>query len=308
MISIIVPVYNVEKYIARCLDSILQQTYNEWECIIINDGSIDDSSEICKSYCNKNNKFKYFEQINRGVAAARNKGVDLAVGDYICFIDPDDWVEPQYLEELYYTIEEANVDIVACEYYCSTDNKNEVIHINEKSYLNREETIKAISDSTIESFLWNKIFRKADLKKYKFRDGACYEDVLLFNDIIVDIQSMIIIHKPLYHYYMRNDSIIHVRNPKREHDYFDAFKERYEVECIKRTEKNYILKLLMIEYYYIVEFSIDFASYCKCFIVEQERKNIIKAKKKMRMKERIRFEFAFFFPEIYSWLMTKIRG
>lgn len=101
MISIIIPVYNVSQYLDECLKSVSAQTYTDWECILIDDGSTDDSGEICERWCRADPRFKVVHQANAGVSAARNKGIDLAQGDYITFIDSDDWVDADYLSVLY---------------------------------------------------------------------------------------------------------------------------------------------------------------------------------------------------------------
>ena len=106
LISIIVPIYNVEKYLRQCLDSIMNQTYQNFECLLINDGSPDNSANICREYVDKDSRFKYFEKENGGVSSARNLGIEYSKGEYITFIDSDDWVDSDYLELLYMKINE----------------------------------------------------------------------------------------------------------------------------------------------------------------------------------------------------------
>ena len=116
LISIVVPIYNVEKYLRQCLDSILDQTYEHFECLLINDGSPDNSADICKEYVDKDARFHYFEKENGGLASARNFGIKYSKGKYITFIDSDDWVESDYLEVLYSKIKEYNTDFVISSY------------------------------------------------------------------------------------------------------------------------------------------------------------------------------------------------
>ena len=106
LVSIIVPVFNVEKYLRQCLDSILGQTFNQFEVIIVNDGSTDNSGAICQEYEARDNRIVYLEKENGGVSEARNLGLDFATSEYIIFIDSDDWIEPTYVEVLYEKIEE----------------------------------------------------------------------------------------------------------------------------------------------------------------------------------------------------------
>jgi len=113
MISVIVPVYNVEKYLEECLDSIQNQTYSDIEVILVNDGSTDKSKEICGKYCKQDNRFQLLNQENQGLSAARNKGVEISTGEYIVFVDSDDIIKTNYLEKLMQYMAE-DVDIVEC--------------------------------------------------------------------------------------------------------------------------------------------------------------------------------------------------
>ena len=116
LISIIVPIYNVEKYLRQCLDSIQDQSYQNFECLLINDGSPDNSADICKEYVSKDPRFRYIEKENGGVSSARNLGLEHSKGEYITFIDSDDWVDLDYLEVLHSKIKEYNTDFVISSY------------------------------------------------------------------------------------------------------------------------------------------------------------------------------------------------
>ena len=116
LISIIVPIYNVENYLRQCLDSIQNQTYQNFECLLINDGSPDNSADICREYLEKDSRFKYFEKENGGVSSARNLGIECSGGTYITFIDADDWVDSDYLEVLYNALIDENADISVSTY------------------------------------------------------------------------------------------------------------------------------------------------------------------------------------------------
>ncbi len=116
LISIIVPIYNVENYLRQCLDSIMGQTYQNFECLLINDGSPDHSADICREYVSKDSRFLYFEKENGGVSSARNLGIEHSKGEYITFIDSDDWVDSDYLEVLYNALIDENADISVSTY------------------------------------------------------------------------------------------------------------------------------------------------------------------------------------------------
>ena len=127
LVSIIVPVFNVEKYLRQCLDSILGQTFNQFEVIIVNDGSTDNSGAICQEYEARDNRIVYLEKENEGVSEARNLGLDFATSEYIIFIDSDDWIEPTYVEVLYEKIEEYQADIVFENYTSFNDEDSKLL-------------------------------------------------------------------------------------------------------------------------------------------------------------------------------------
>lgn len=312
MISIIVPVYNVEKYLKRCLNSIEQQTYDDWECIIVNDGSTDLSGEICKEYVNRDKRFHLINQENKGLSGARNTGLEVAKGEYICFVDSDDWIDIHYLDVLVCSLEKSNSDISICGYYESNGESHTARYLEVDCLcMNGKEFTDYVSCNKIQSFAWNKMYRKEVIKDRRYREGVYYEDVLMLNDIMPKISNVSVINKPLYYYYMRDDSIIHNRNIKRENDYFNAFKERYQLDYIQEKARYEILRLLMVEYYYILQV---FPSRIKrkneyyMFICQQGVSKIVKALLKMTCVEKVRFCFAFCFPNIYRFLTDHVKG
>ena len=117
LISVVVPVYNVEQYLKKCLDSIIKQKYNNLEIIIVNDGSTDNSQKICQEYVKKDKRIKLITQKNQGLSAARNTGIDNAHGKYISFVDSDDYLDLEFINELYNTIIENKSDISACDFW-----------------------------------------------------------------------------------------------------------------------------------------------------------------------------------------------
>ena len=117
LISVIVPIYNVENYLRQCLDSILEQTFHNLEILLVNDGSTDDSGQICQEYLKKDSRIRYFEKENGGLSDARNYGIERAQGEYLTFIDSDDWVTSTYIEELYIKLQHYNADISITNYF-----------------------------------------------------------------------------------------------------------------------------------------------------------------------------------------------
>ena len=208
-ISIIVPVYKVEKYLRRCLDSIVNQTFTDWECILVDDGSPDNSGKICDEYAEKDERFRVFHQKNAGVSAARNKGIDEARGEFVNFVDSDDWVDSSLLET---TIEYAkDYEIVFWGNYNCLEDGNIVAHIpKESSCINNDEKENELYHlkNNIERFeyfgyTWNKMFRMSVIRNHsiKFIEGLTLrEDELFTMEYCQYITSLKVISAPLYYY------------------------------------------------------------------------------------------------------------
>lgn len=205
-VSIIVPVYNVEKYIAKCLDSLLNQTEKNIEIIVVNDGSKDNSQLIIDEYVEKNpGKIISLIKENGGLSDARNFGIPYARGEYVGFVDSDDYVEQNMFEDLLKESESGKKKIIACGYFMDWESKNIVRTDND--YMDVESYI--LSGLVV---AWNKIYRRDWLLEtaVRFPKGLLYEDVQFFCDLLINIKSMnevSIIKKPLIHYIQRDNSI-----------------------------------------------------------------------------------------------------
>lgn len=160
-ISIILPVYNVEKYLAQCLDSIVNQTFKDFECICVNDGSTDNSLSILQKYAQKDKRFKIITQENKGLSGARNAGIKTAKSKYLTFIDSDDWVTENYLEVLYNKIEETKSDIVRASYkfYFQEKNTYESSKIREIHKIKHNTDIERLYKGYAGAFVWAKIYK-----------------------------------------------------------------------------------------------------------------------------------------------------
>ncbi len=175
-ISIIIPVYNVEKYLGRCLDSVLAQKYQNFEAICINDGSTDNSLKILEEYAKKDSRIKIFSQKNQGLSVTRNNGLQKASGDYICFVDSDDYIEPNFLSDLYDAIKANNADIIAT-------NIKYIKGARERCKKNKRKIYSSFTDK-IESLehgsCWNKIYKTEFIRKNRltFPQGVYWEDNL----------------------------------------------------------------------------------------------------------------------------------
>lgn len=207
MISIIIPVYNVSRYLNECIQSVVNQSYKDFECILINDGSSDGSEMICNQWAQKDSRIKVIHQSNQGVSKARNKGITEAQGEYIAFIDSDDWIAPNYLNELFQPIEKYNVDLVVCglqQHYTDSTSKNYsyktgIIKI-EKQFTNE------FTDINKQFLLFGpviKLYKKSIIQKHNinFPPKYTYGEDLLFNyNYLEYVKTVYIIDQCLYHY------------------------------------------------------------------------------------------------------------
>ena len=216
-ISIIVPVYNVEKYIDKCLRSLTQQTLQDIEIIIVNDGSLDNSVEIIEKYVKENpTKIKYYEKKNGGLSSARNYGLEYAIGDYIAFLDSDDYVDFNMYEEMYNLAKKENADMVECDFIWEWEYGKKIFD-KRREYKTKEEMMKKPR-----VVAWNKIYKREIINKYKIRfpEGLIYEDMEFFYKLLPHLNRISYINKYFVHYTQREDSITNKQTQKVE----DIFK------------------------------------------------------------------------------------
>lgn len=206
MISIIVPVYNSELYLAECLESIKNQTYKDFEAIIYNDGSTDNSKEICEKIVQEDNRFKYYEQKNQGPGTTRNNALKKASGDYICFVDSDDIVSEYYLERLYDAIRETNAEISVCDLtrlspddFKISDNKPLILN-------NQDAVTELIKERKLKNYSVCRLIKKEKIQNISF-DTTKNEDVFFSLRLFKNISKTAVIDDKLYFYRINNQSI-----------------------------------------------------------------------------------------------------
>lgn len=211
IISVIVPVYKVEPYIDRCIDSIVNQTYRNLEIILVDDGSPDRCPEICESWAEKDSRIKVIHKENGGLSAARNCGIECCHGDYIGFVDSDDWIEPDMYEKLYNTIVKYNVPLAMGGRFdiyenCLTDKKR-TTYGNEKVISAQQLLPKMLLGDGCDSVAWDKLYHKSLWKEIRFPDGEIFEDIAIMYKLIIKANKIAICDDPLYNYYHRSGSI-----------------------------------------------------------------------------------------------------
>lgn len=205
-VSIIVPVYKAEKYINCCIDSILAQTYTDWELLLVDDGSPDRSGEICDEYAKKDNRIRVFHKKNEGVSSARQRGQDEAVGEYTIHVDPDDWVEPTMLEELYAKAKAEDADMVICDYYADKGGTQQYVRQMPSKMDNN--TVLSELFQQLHGSCCNKLVKRVCYSgKVRFPKGInCCEDLIWCVQTLMLCSKICYINKAFYHYVMTSSS------------------------------------------------------------------------------------------------------
>lgn len=210
-ISVIVPVYNVKDYLKICVDSILAQTYPNFEIILVDDGSLDESGILCDEYAKMDSRIRVIHKENGGLSSARNAGIDVAVYDLLSFVDSDDYLEPTFLERLIQPfLEDSDIELSCCRFIKSTEKKMPSVEENYSVCMSSELLI-TIYDNTISnlSFVtWNKLYSKRLFENLRFPEGKIHEDEYTTYKAIYFSKKCAIILEPLYIYRIRENSIM----------------------------------------------------------------------------------------------------
>lgn len=216
-IGVIVPVYNVSQYLRRCIESILDQTYQDFELILIDDGSTDESGVICDEYMQRSKKVITIHQANCGLSGARNRGIEINENEYITFIDADDYIEKQYLETLYKIRSEHNADLVISGMRIVREGKKEARQDRETSVesravgiVNREEAYRyMLGRKQALLFAWGKLYHKKLFQKVRYPEGEIFEDVKVICELVERAERIVCTSYAGYSYVQRKDSITH---------------------------------------------------------------------------------------------------
>lgn len=215
MISVIVPVYNIADYIGDCIESILAQTYRDLEIILVDDGSTDESGEICERYAKKDERIRVIHKENGGASTARNKGINEATGEYLFFVDGDDLIHPSCIQSLLTVLEETGSDIVQCKTYAFLNVSilppqmpKRVIHICTGREMCEHYLLGTYgSDTTV---VWNKLYRRQVFQTIRFPEGIIYEDDAIIGQIYWYAEKIALTNEPLAYYRSKRvNSVMH---------------------------------------------------------------------------------------------------
>ena len=264
LISIIVPVYNVEKYLERCVNSIINQTYKNIEIILVNDGSTDNSGNICDKFGKKDSRIKIIHKSNGGLSDARNAGLKIAKGEYIGFVDSDDYIKEDMFETLYNLNKEHNSEISIVSYYEYYNDKLIAVRDSKKlEVFNKISAIKELLiDTKIQSYAWNKLFKKELFENLEFPTNKNFEDIATTLLLFEKANKIVLLEDPKYYYLRRDNSIVGKRNYKTYKDYLDVIYDKYLYLDGKYEELdlynayNFIINMVWV-YTIIVAFDLE---------------------------------------------------
>lgn len=253
-LSIIIPAYNAEKYLERCLESIVMQTYENIEIVVVNDGSKDQTAAILNVYAQKYpNKVVAIHQENKGVSEARNAGLKKASGTYIGFLDSDDYVKTNMYEKLMEKAIEGDFDIVACDTNAIYPDKTVVI---ESSIQDHQSVNKLLIDAY--TVLWNKVYKKEVLEDISFKPNVWYEDNLYLYQVYTKVKKVGAVHEALHYYVQNEGSITYTYNDKlynvienmdeiiryyKTNGYYETYKEELEYSYVRYLFATFVKRL-----------------------------------------------------------------
>lgn len=255
LVSIIVPIYNVDKYLEECIESLKNQTYKNLEIILINDGSTDNSEQICRKEEKQDNRIVFINKNNGGSASAKNVGLKIAKGDYITFIDSDDFIEPDMIEYMVNTIKKYNSDIIQCSFtnlYKNTEKFKQDKIIEQK--IGSKDFFKLFLIKWDSSLFWNKLFKREVIENIFFKEGRCIDDEFFTYKCVINSKSIVTSNKIVYNYRMRKSGVMKSESSQKQilKDRIDYLYERYELvrKKYKDLDKNFLEHLLT--YYLII--------------------------------------------------------
>ncbi len=306
LLSVIVPVYNVEKYIRNCLDSILVQDFTDYEVILVDDGSTDNSGAICDEYAVSHPAFRCIHKANGGLPSARKCGYEASQGEYITFVDSDDWVAPHMYRKIYQTIQDSRADIIFCNYIAAMSDREAVCTMPfapgfyDKARLEKEIYPFMLYSGAFYKYgispnLWNKAFRRGLLREHLMRvpdDVAVGEDALASYSCILDADSAYVLEDALYYYRSNADSMsrraIPVERLPENHRMFQTFRNVIDTmayPCMEKQLDYYFVYQSLLTYELIFRTMTHSPSFRQIFLEECEVPLIRKAFRSVAIRE-----------------------
>ena len=252
LISVIIPVYNAEAYLSTCIDSVLSQSYSNLEILLVNDGSTDNSSDICETYAKKDNRIRVLHKQNGGSSSARNLGLDVASGDFVTFIDSDDVVSPQLLQQLFDIL--GNNKISMCSYQRFINHPTSNIKLGQQRWEDAPTILRKMFQDNKYIVIWGKLYRRELFNTFRFCEGIIYEDEDALPQLIHAAGGIVTLDCPLYFYRVRPNSIMTSTFSEKRLDIIGVCQRRIDMleqwglDNLRRTAvKDYYIHLKNLE-------------------------------------------------------------
>ncbi|MBR2786956.1 MAG: glycosyltransferase [Clostridia bacterium] len=317
LISIVVPIYNVEEYLKRCVDTIINQTYKNLEIILVDDGAKDNSGKICDEYINKDNRIKVIHKENGGLSDARNVGLENANGEYIAFIDSDDYISKDFIEKLYNLCIEKNAEIAQCSYQRVYDNKNSEENNTEIKTVTmdgNEAILKLFASKNSEyTVAWNKLYKTSLFDTgIRYPKGMLHEDEATTYKLFYKAKNIVVTNEELYYYYIRKNSITNKKYTLQRLDFIkeleeqlEFFKTRNEENLYKETYYRYARGL--IQAYFKCKQNIENSENVQAELMKKYKnasKELLKIKE-ISLKRKAILILGLYFPSLYEKIIEK---
>lgn len=247
-ISIVVPVYKVEKYLDRCVESIVNQTYNNLEIILVDDGSPDNCPKMCDEWAKRDDRIQVIHKVNGGLSDARNAGLDIMTGDYVMFVDSDDFIDKEMCYDMLNLSVKEGADICCCNYFDFYENvpfkKNDVIQVQTQIFKG-EEVIGLLFNKKLPLIMvaWCKLYKAEIFKELRFEVGRYHEDEFMIHHTLSRANVLVYTNKKYYNYLKRTGSITSKISNKNIEDSLEAFSLRYEFLNARYKDKQDLIKL-----------------------------------------------------------------
>lgn len=311
LISIVVPIYKVEKYLERCIKSILEQTYTNLEVILVDDGSPDSCPMICDTYQQLDSRIKVIHKINGGLSDARNAGLEIATGKYIAFIDSDDFINCHFIERLYNLCVNSNTQIAICDF--QSVRKEQEVQMQQETiktsmFSSKEMLEKIYGDEHIVAIVaWNKLYQRELFEDIRYPKGKINEDEFTTYKLFSKANKIAFTNEKLYYYFYAEDSIMRKKFHLRRLDYIEGIEGQMEfyqkqgaMDLYIKAKRRYAYAL--IEYYHRTRKDIEDSEQIQKELYTKFKRTLksILFMQNIRIKDKGKLLFAYLFPKIYE--------
>lgn len=317
-VSVVIPIYNVEKYLNKCLDSVISQSYKNLEIILVNDGSKDGSKQICEKYKRIDKRIVLINQENGGLSDARNKGIQIATGEYITFIDSDDYIHKDMIKELIYNAINTDADISICGYKTVFEDlkTDDLLTDVDIQIINSEELINNFYNKFSLNIIvaWAKIYKRSLFEDIRYPKGKIHEDEFIAHRLVYISKKIVYTPKKMYYYRINPNSITGKKFNKKRLDKIEALENRLNFSKEKKLESLYINTLCfychdLILCYYLIKKNENEAKNLQTELGNKFLKNYKKVLKsdKIGVKQKIRIIIERIIPSVSARLIIKYK-